>query len=68
MYYTFIDLRLPVGGDTVSGCLAHYFPSVNDCATTADSLVLEGEMERMVASQQKTTTEGNIGPYTSEKM
>lgn len=38
MYYTFIDLRLPVEGDTVSGCLAHYLPPVNDCATTADSL------------------------------
>lgn len=60
MYYTFIDL--PVGGDTVSGCLEHY------CSTPADSLVLGGELERTVASQQKTTIEGNFGPYTSEKM
>lgn len=68
MYYTFIDLGLPVGGDTVSGCLAHYFPSVNYCATTAASLFLGGVIGRMVASQQKATIEGNIGPYTSEKM
>lgn len=52
MYYTFTDLRPPVESDTVWGCLAHYFSSVNYCATTADCFILGGQMERMVASYQ----------------